>query len=191
MQVALPQGQQSAPDELTITLVSLVVDGAAAFLKDTDAQLSWEGDLERLKPEEAPRSGADLVMSLNRYAQATGRRSWQASFLLGCSLLRDNYVHNRIKIANERACKSLARYLLSLVDSLYDAIGEMAFKVIPAMSGKTNAIKLHLKKLTSQRATSTAHRFVISVSCRLTNAWLKEKVSPQNYLSILIRDGKP
>lgn len=189
--MALSQGQQSAPDELTATLVSLVLNGAKVFLRDKGAQLSWEDDLERLRPQEEPRSGADLVTSLSRYAQATGRRSWQASFLLGCSLLRDNYVHDRIKIANERACKSLARYLLSLVDSLYDAIGETAFKVVPAMSGKTHTSKLHLEMLTSQRVTSIAHHFVILVSYRLTNAWLKEGESPQNYLFILITDGKP
>lgn len=123
-------------------LVRLVHEGAEAFLADKNAQLSWGSDLEELRPKEIPHSEAELIISLSRYAENTGRRSWQASLLLGCSLLRDQYVRGRNKIVNERACKALARYVLTLIDSLFDKIGETAFKVVPAMSGKRNALSL-------------------------------------------------
>jgi hypothetical protein len=140
-------------------LVCLVHQGAEAFLADKNAQLSWGSDLEELRPREIPRSEAELIRSLRRYAETTGRRSWQASFLLGCSLLRDQYLRGRNRIVNERAYKALARYVLTLIDSLFDIIGAAAFKVVPAMSGKRNPSSLVRTKSNSTASYASRSHF--------------------------------
>lgn len=113
-----------------------VLEGAKTFMNNKKAQLSWYDDLESLRPRKAPCSGADLVTTFIQYSQATGRRCWQAKFLLGCSLLNNRYTHKRTIQRSERACKSLARCIIGLLNSLYPKVGGDAFKVIPAISSK-------------------------------------------------------
>jgi hypothetical protein len=132
---------QQSKDDLVVSkvvseLVNSVLEGAKIFVKDKKAQLSWYDDIEKLRPKKASCSEADLITTFIRYSQATGRRSWQAEFLLGCSLLSSRYVHERIRHPNERGCKSFARCIISLLNSLFSELGEEAFKVIPAMSGE-------------------------------------------------------
>jgi hypothetical protein len=132
---------QQSKDDLAVSkivseLVTSVLEGAKIFANDEKAQLSWYDDIEKLRPEKASFSEEDLITTFIQYSQATGRRSWQAEFLLGCSLLSSRYVHERIKHTNERGCKSFARCIISLLNSLFPSLGEEAFKVIPAMSGE-------------------------------------------------------
>jgi hypothetical protein len=131
---------QQSKDDLAVSkvvseLVTSVLEGAKIFAKDKKAQLSWYDDIEKLRPKKASCS-EDLIATFIQYSQATGRRGWQAEFLLGCSLLSSQYVRERIRHPNERGCKSFARCIVSLLNSLFSELGEEAFKVIPAMSGE-------------------------------------------------------
>lgn len=128
---------QQPRDVLSIPkLIRSVSEGGIFFLADESAQLRWKRDLERVSPRKVPSSEADLVAVFSQYSQATEKRCWVATFLLGCFLLSNRYGRGRKRYANERAWKGLARYVISLLDSLFAEIGETAFKVIPALAGE-------------------------------------------------------
>jgi hypothetical protein len=114
----------------------LVLKGAEIFAHERKTQLGWYDDVEEMRPKKAPSSDTDLVTIFDQYSQVTGRRGWQAEFLLGCSLLSCRYARRKIKHLNERGCKAFARCVISLLNSLFDKMGAEAFKVIPAMSGE-------------------------------------------------------
>lgn len=91
-------------------------------------------------------------VSLYQYVNATSKRSWQAKLLLGCSLLHDLWCTEQKAINNNRAYKALARVVLSMLDALFDEVGEIAFKAVTALSGERRTWLLPTKmKLTFQR----------------------------------------
>ena len=79
--------------------------------------------------------GPELIDSLERCVKATSERNWHARFLLGCSLLHDLWGQKR-QIPNGRAHRALARIVLSMLDALFDQVGETAFKAPTALFGE-------------------------------------------------------
>ena len=118
-------------------VVNLVVSGASSILCNGDTPIAWKYDLEQIKPKlnQSIYHGPELIDSLEQYVKATSERNWHARFLLGCSLLHDLWGKQK-QITNGRAHKALARIVLSMLDALFDQVGETAFKAPTALFGK-------------------------------------------------------
>lgn len=117
-----------------------ILEGAAKRLTRPEVRVTREQNFDQPKPEETPVCGNDLVEKFNIYYEDASAHRWQALLLLGCSLLNTAYRGRRESARNQRTCKNLARYVISLLNSLFPTIGTKAFTVIAAMSSMSNIV---------------------------------------------------
>lgn len=130
------------------TLVTAVVQGAANFLGDDYARCTWNSrishlcfqftkeSLENLRDEAARDAGCNI----------------QAELLLGSALLLFRYERGITAHHSDTRYRRFTKYIFTILNVLCVYVGDEAFKIIPALSGKSWKTRLSKRSylLTSQ-----------------------------------------
>jgi hypothetical protein len=116
-------------------LIAAVVRGAAAFLGDEHAQRTWHDCIARLSLE--LQFTENPLETLREKVSLDGGYDIQAELLLGSILLlvqceRGVTVHH-----SDTQHRRFTRYIFTMLNVLYNYVGDDAFNIIPALSGKS------------------------------------------------------
>jgi hypothetical protein len=116
-------------------LIAAVVRGAAAFLADEHAHRTWHHCMARLSLE--LQLTEDPLAILREKVFLDGGYDIQAELLLGSILLlvqceRGVPVHH-----SDTQHRRFARYIFTMLNVLYNYVGDDAFNIVPALSGKS------------------------------------------------------
>jgi hypothetical protein len=128
-------------------LIAAVLQGTAAFLGDDHAQRTWHDRRARLSLE--LQLNGNPLETLREKVFHNGGNDIQAELLLGSVLLLVQCERGITGHHSDTQHRRFARYIFTMLNVLYIYVGDNAFNIIPALSGKLSRCKTAGSRATS------------------------------------------